>query len=331
MKIFFLEKSIPFSSLDLNSDKIGGTEKILINISNELAKNKNFEIKVFNNVYKRKLINDVEWININNYDHQIEPDVLIAFSDVNLFRNYKSKKKFLWSHSVQNIEKFIRKKQLISYLKHKPMLILESEYHFKTRPFLTSFFGKKILKLAPDYEFIEESIDINSFPGKKCIFTTKSDRNLDILLNAWKEIYKSNNDAELYINPPFQLSEAQTKQNIFLRAKGDKKKLIYDLKNSRIMLIPGHKGEVYCLAAEEARELCIPIVTLGHGSLNERVIHNKTGFIANDINEFIYFSLKLLNDDELYLYIRKNLFELRNIRNFSNVASDLLKIINISS
>ena len=29
------------------------------------------------------------------------------------------------------------------------------------------------------------------------------------------------------------------------------------------MLVPGHKGEVYCLAAEEARELCIPIVTLG--------------------------------------------------------------------
>ena len=46
------------------------------------------------------------------------------------------------------------------------------------------------------------------------------------------------------------------------------------------MLVPGHKGEVFCLAAEEARELCIPIVTLGYGSLYERVIHNKTGFLA---------------------------------------------------
>ena len=71
------------------------------------------------------------------------------------------------------------------------------------------------------------------------------------------------------------------------------------------MLVPGHKGEVYCLAAEEARELCIPIVTLGYGSLNERVIHKKTGFIAKDIHEFINYSLKLLNDDELYLQIRK--------------------------
>ena len=330
MKIFFLEKSIPFNSLDLNSFKIGGAEKILINISNELAKYKDLEIKVFNNVEKRQLINNVEWVNINDYDYQIEPDILIAFSDANLFKNYKSKNKFLWSHSVQNLEKFIRKKQLISYLKHKPVLILEGDYHFNTRPFLTSFFGKRILKLAPDYEFINESVDIDFFPEKECIFLTKSDRNLDILLKAWNEIYKSNNNAKLYINPPFKLSEAQTKQNIFLRVKGNKKNLINDLKNSRVMLVPGHKGEVYCLAAEEARELCIPIVTLGYGSLNERVIHEKTGFIAKDIHEFINYSLKLLNDDELYLQIRKNLLKFRNIRNYSHVASDLLKIININ-
>ena len=54
MKIFFLEKSIPFSSLDLNSDKIGGAEKILINISNELAKYKNFVVILL--LKKEKLI-----------------------------------------------------------------------------------------------------------------------------------------------------------------------------------------------------------------------------------------------------------------------------------
>ena len=84
MRIFFLEKSIPFNSLDLNSNKIGGTEKVLINITNELAKYKNMQIKVFNNVEKKHLINDVEWVNINNYNHRIEPDILIAFSDSNL-------------------------------------------------------------------------------------------------------------------------------------------------------------------------------------------------------------------------------------------------------
>tara|TARA_Y100000591_G_C21818377_1_gene692101 strand:+ start:201 stop:1190 length:990 start_codon:yes stop_codon:yes gene_type:complete len=327
MKIFFLEKSIPFCSNDLNSGLLGGTEKTLINITNELAKNKNLEIKVFNLCYNKEVINNVEWNNINNFNNSVFADVIIAFSDINLFNNFKSKKKFLWSHSIQNLEKFIRKKQLLSYLKHKPVLILEGEFHFKNRSFVTSFFGKKILKLAPDYEFISESIDVDFIPPKNCIFTTKSDRNLNLLLNAWERIFLSNKNAKLYINPPFNLNQNQSNQNIFLREKGSKQKLISDLKNSRLMLVPGHKGEVYCLAAEEARELCIPIVTLGYGSLYERVIHNKTGFIAKNIDEFIYYSHKLLNDDNLYLQIRKNLYNLRNSRNFSHVANDLLKII----
>ena len=94
------------------------------------------------------------------------------------------------------------------------------------------------------------------------------------------------------------------------------------------MLVPGHKGEVFCLAAEEARELCIPIVTMGYGSLYERVIHNQTGFIAKNVNEFINYSVSLLNDNNLFLKFKRNLFKMRNSRNYSNVADDLIKIIN---
>ena len=50
------------------------------------------------------------------------------------------------------------------------------------------------------------------------------------------------------------------------------------------MLNPGHKGEVFCLVAEEARTMCLPIVTMGIGSLHERVIDNVTGYICNDID-----------------------------------------------
>ena len=328
MLIYFLEKSIPFDTNDLNSNLIGGTEKTLINISNELAKRSNLEIKVFNETNQTVKINNVEWSNLRNYSNYKFPDVLISFSDMNLFKDFKCKKKFLWSHSVQNLEKFIRKKQLIPYLLHRPIIILEGDYHYKNRSFLTSLFGKKILKLAPDYEFIYEKIDINHIPDKNCIFTTKSDRNLDILLEAWSKIYLLNKDAKLIVNPPYKISSELSIQNVKLRNKGEKQDLIKDLKNSKLMLIPGHKGEVFCLAAEEARELCIPIVTMGYGSLYERVEHNKTGYIAKNINEFVHYTHKLLNDEDLYLKFRKNLFNLRNSSNYTNVADDLLKIIN---
>lgn len=328
-KIYFVEKSIPFNANDLNLSLVGGIEKILINISNELGKDKNLNIKVFNENKNNIKINNVEWYNLKDYKNHDEPDILIAFSDANLFDNLKCKKKFLWSNSVQSIEKFIRKKQLLPFLKHKPVIILDGDYHYNNRSLFTSLFGKKILKLAPDDEFINETVQIDKLPEKNSIFITRSDRNLDILINAWKTIFIKSPGSKLFVNPPFCVNSEIMKYSINVREKGSKSDLINELKLCRVMLIPGHKGEVFCLAAEEARELCIPIVTLGIGSLYERVIHGQTGFIAKNIDEFINYSIQILNDDELYLKLRKNLYKLRNSRSYRDVAKGLLKIINI--
>ena len=85
--------------------------------------------------------------------------------------------------------------------------------------------------------------------------------------------------------------------------------LVKDLIKSKMMLIPGHKAELYCLAAEEARELCLPIVTLGMGSLKERVEHEKTGFVAKNYSEFAEYTLALFKNENLYRNILKNLIE----------------------
>tara|TARA_B100001123_G_scaffold439319_1_gene575948 strand:- start:231 stop:1229 length:999 start_codon:yes stop_codon:yes gene_type:complete len=327
IKIYFLEKSIPFNANDLNSHIIAGTEKTLINISNELSKNKNLIIKVFNQNKNFVKINNVEWHNLTDYKNHDQPDILIAFSDANLFNNYVSKKKYLWSHSVQNIEKFIRKKQLIPFFKHKPIMILESKYHYNTRNIFTSLYGKKIIDLAADYEFINESLNVNFVPKKKAIFTTRPDRNIDFLLSSWMKINQKSLGSELYINPPYKLTENQINIGIKLRVKSDKSQLIDDLKNSRVMLNPGHKGEVFCLAAIEAQEMCLPIVTMGYGSLSERIEHGKTGYIAKNKSEFINYSIDILNNDETYLKFKNNLFNNRGKRTYKNVADDLLKII----
>ena len=103
--------------------------------------------------------------------------------------------------------------------------------------------------------------------------------------------------------------------------------MLKDLSNSRMLLIPGHKAELFCLAAEEAKELCIPIVTMGIGSLYERVIHEKTGFIAKDESEFAYYTIELFKNNELWNKIRSNLLKLRGSFNWSNASNSLLKII----
>ena len=165
---------------------------------------------------------------------------------------------------------------------------------------ILTFFGKKILQIAPDDDFITTKIDLKYIPPPNAIFTTKSDRNLKFLVDAWHQIKKTSYKSKLFINPPFLLSEDNKKDDINLRKKADKKLLIQDLINSKVFLTPGHKTEVFCLAAEEARELCIPIVTLGIGSLSERVINYKTGFIASNNKDFAELTIELFTNDSLW-------------------------------
>ena len=63
-KIYFIENSFDYNALNINDNIIAGSEKTLINISNELSKNNNLLIKVFNNTTKPKTINNVQWFNI---------------------------------------------------------------------------------------------------------------------------------------------------------------------------------------------------------------------------------------------------------------------------
>jgi glycosyltransferase involved in cell wall biosynthesis len=329
-KIYFIENSFDYNALNINDNIIAGSEKTLINISNELSKNNNLLIKVFNNTTKPKTINNVQWFNISQIKKNDKADFVISMSDANLFYKLSGKKNYLWSHSVQNFEKFLRKKQLAPFIKFKPILLLEGEYHYKTRSYLTSFYGKKTLKIAADYDFINTKININFIPPPNAIFTTRSDRNLNFLIQSWLEIKKNNKNSKLFINPPHILSDNEKANDIILRTKGDKKLLINDLLNTRLFMSPGHKGEVFCLAAEEARELCIPIITMGYGSLYERVEHNVTGYIASNQDDFIKYSNNILKDDDIFKDFRKNLINRKNSRNYNNVKKDFLKILNIN-
>ena len=53
--------------------------------------------------------------------------------------------------------------------------------------------------------------------------------------------------------------------------------------------------------AEEAKEMCVPIVTYGIGCLYERVVDKITGFIAKNENEFAKYSLDLINHESIYI------------------------------
>ncbi len=322
MKICFLDNSnISYTSEDIYSNKLRGGENTLINLSNEFSK-LDHDVTIYNNSQKNCKIKNINWINLNQINDNPHYDLAISNNDIRLFDKIRSTKKIAISYSIQSIEKFIRKGQFISYLKHKPKIALLGKYHQFNRNILLRIFGSFQISLAVDDIFLNSEIKKNVL-NDQAIFTSYSDRNLDLLVNIWKnKIYPINKKRKLLITP---IKENYHNYNIFNRIFGDKKILLNDILNSRICLIPGHKAELFCIAAEEARELCVPIITLGIGSLSERVLHNKTGFVAKNPNEFADYTTLLFNDDKLWFDIRKNLFNLRGSKIWKNIAIEFLK------
>lgn len=322
MKICFLDNSnISYTSEDIYSNKLRGGENTLINLSNEFSK-LDHDVTIYNNSQKNCKIKNISWINLNQINDNPHYDLAISNNDIRLFDKIRSTKKIAISYSIQSIEKFIRKGQFISYLKHKPKIALLGKYHQLNRNILLRIFGSFQISLAVDDIFLNSEIKKNVL-NDQAIFTSYSDRNLDLLVNIWKnKIYPINKKRKLLITP---IKENYQNYNIFNRIFGDKKILLNDILNSRICLIPGHKAELFCIAAEEARELCVPIITLGIGSLSERILHNKTGFVAKNPNEFADYTTLLFNDDKLWFDIRKNLFNLRGSKIWKNIAIEFLK------
>ena len=323
MKICFIDNTIfKYNSNDLYSKNLRGAETVLINLSNSLNE-LNHDITIINNCPNSEIINGIKWIDINSNFSVKNYDLVISNGDCRLFKYANSKKNVLFSHSIQTIEKFIRKKQILSFIKYKPKVCFLSNYHKINRSRLLYSFGYINLRWAVDKIFLNSSIPKN-IDNDLAIFTSKEDRNQNLLIEIWKnDIFPKNKKLKLLIN-----SQNNNKNyNIINRIQQNQNELLKELSKARVFLIPGHKAELFCLAAAEASQMCIPIVTLGYGCLSERVIHGKTGYIAKNNNEFAKYTLELFKNDHLWQSMRNNLEKIRSKIKWNNVAEDLINQI----
>ena len=323
MKICFIDNTIfRYNSNDLYSKNLRGAETILINLSNSLNE-LNHDITIINNCPNSEIINGIKWIDINSNFSVKNYDLVISNGDCRLFKYANSKKNILFSHSIQTIEKFIRKKQILSFIKYKPKVCFLSNYHKINRSRLLYSFGYINLRWAVDKIFLSSSIPKN-IDNDLAIFTSKEGRNQNLLIEIWKnDIFPKNKKLKLLIN-----SQNDNKNyNIINRIQQNQNELLKELSSARLFLIPGHKAELFCLAAAEASQMCIPIVTLGYGCLSERVIHGKTGYIAKNNNEFAKYTLELFKNDHLWQSMRNNLEKIRSKIKWNNVAEDLINQI----
>ena len=327
MKIVLIENSKQiYDGYSRNSSELRGAELAIINYSEELVKKK-YQVTVINNCKNEILINGVQYRNIKNIKSKVSCDVAIVNSDANYFKYADAKRNLLLSHSIQTFEKFLRNKQLIAFMRYKPTVLCFSKYQFDKRNYITSLFGKRMIVPSIDNDFF--SFKLENKINKDAIFYSRFDRNGEYVINLWKNIFtKLNSNSRLYINSDFANEIEFSRFNIIKKPYLEKNKLIEFLSNFRILIIPGHKGEVFCNVAEEAKAMCIPIVTMGIGALKERVINNYNGYVCNNFKDFEEKILTLMNNDKIYLKFKKNLYNDRGLKKWNDTVNDLIKLFN---
>ncbi len=326
-KIIVIDNSdLSYTGDDINGKIVRGTETSLILLSEQFIR-MGISVDYCNSTRLSKEVNGVNYFNKNNITKNKLYDLAIVISDANEFKRVNSLKKAVFSNSNQPLEKFIRKKQLIPFIKYKPTLITLCDYQYQKRSFLTSFYGKKTIPITVDPKFLNIDIDENHIAEKKVVYNIRSNRNLDKLINIWCEkIFPYNNEFQLYITPDLlEYNDKLKKKNIFLRSIGSRQDMINELKTYRALTYLGHKSDIFTLTAEEAIKLCLPVITFGIGSLKERVKHMETGYIAKNDQDFANFTIKLLNDDEFYLDMKRNMKKKRKDNNWETIADEWIK------
>lgn len=321
-KIIIIDNTdLSYDGEDINGKTLRGTETSLILLSQHLVK-KDINVDYCTNTSNEKIVNNVKYLNKKKIDKNIIYDLAIAISDSNQFDLVKSKKKAIFSVSNQPFEKFLRKKQFFSFLKHKPTVVTLCNYQYEKRSFITSFFGKKMIPIAVDPIFLNTDIDLNYIPKKKVVYNIRSNRNLDWLIDIWcNKIFPVSNKFELYITPNIiDYSDKLKSNNIFLRKIGSRSEMIDELKEYRALTYIGHKSDIFTLTCEESVKLCLPLVTFGIGSISDRVKHYETGFLVKNDQEFADYTIKLLNDDKFYLQLKKKMYKARHENNWSDIA-----------
>ena len=325
MKICFVDTTkLEYTHNDLNDKKIRGSESSIINLSKLLSKI-GHSVSVFNHSKVEIIENMYSWQNISRIgNHKHDFDVVISNNDSEILSKFSCKKKYVLSHSILNFEKAIRKKQFFSYFVNKPRYLLLGNYHKKKMSKIFSIYGSHIINYGVD-EIFENQVIPENFDKNLSFFTSRQDRNLDLLIEVWKNgVYKKRKKSKLYITP---ISSNLTQFNIFNREMLNKKKFINDIIKSRMIILPGHKAELCCLAAMEASELCIPIVTMGIGSLSERVEHCVTGLVSKNERTFVENILELYKNDILWNKIKYNLKLRRGSNSWDKVATDFNKLL----
>lgn len=286
--------------------------KILLNFNTQNNKDINClgGIETLNNNFYERIKKKYKNFIIDKKANKKFYDIIISSNDAKIFDKYNSKKKILWLHNKLQLEKAIRKKQLLPILKNKIYAVFVSKYLDNITSRFFNFKKRFIIPNFLDKNF--ENIKINYNRKPIIIWSVSRERGLKETLSIWcKYIHKKHPNAEFHIFGTKKFNTLNyNKNNIYFHGRVSKHTLIKYYRKSIASICLGF-DETFCLNAIESMSCGTPVLSFKKTALISLIKNNKNGFkldnfsqLADKINSLILFNklqrIRLINSSHNY-------------------------------
>lgn len=301
--VHLLHDHAGYSGVTMRTNGLGGTESSVVQLAEALAR-AGHVVTAFNRTRYPVDCHNVAWRSLNEPYRGPRAGLTIAVNHARLFVGDHAPTKVLWLHNPTSLWKLMRRGNLVPIVSHRPHAVVLGTYHDAHVPRLLPFRSRSILLHGVGADFLRREA-ARDVPPPRAIFASQPYRGLDWVLDLWGEVRARVPRAELHVFVPKtaqvdQAARLVDQAGVVVRGSLSRGALAEELRTARVMVIPGHEDETYCLAAAEATALGVPLVTRGIGALAERVRHGETGFLAPDRDSFVTSTVTLLSDDRVW-------------------------------
>ncbi|MFK7838874.1 MAG: glycosyltransferase [Bdellovibrionales bacterium] len=312
MRIVFIDcTKKPYDGDTLRTDPLGGIQSVTVNLAEALAA-RGHNVRVFNQVKCAKTVYGVDWV---PFDHDVgDCDIVVVNNDANLFEKAKGAidsgaRTYLWLHNSIGLIKTVKRKRLGAIFEYRPKAIFLSRNQQKHAGCMLPFRDKTVIPHGIHNDFLlDVKASLNADRPKRAIYFSQPYRGLKEMCELWKTyVHPHSLDSEFHVfggrsylvDHGVDIDDYE-QCGVVYRERVDKAQLISELYQSRVLLYPGHKDETFCNAAAEAAACGVAVVTQGIGSLKERVVDTKSGFICSQYSRMGERVVEIFDHDDMY-------------------------------
>jgi glycosyltransferase involved in cell wall biosynthesis len=302
---------------------LGGTEQAVIHLTTALAELGD-TVSVTGATVAPRTLNGVIWHGGPPGEAApAQADVTVAINDARLLPR-GARNPTIWFHNEVELMKEIRRRRLPALLRARPRAVFIGTEQARRAPRLLPFRARAVIPYGLSSRILHAPARTTP-PPPTALFTSQAYRGLRDVLGLWqREVAPAIPAAQLTALiaaadvPAYRAIATQPGVTVAPRIANEA--VMARLLQTRVLLAPGHVSETFCLAAAEAIALGVPVITLGIGSLKERVRDGIDGFVCRDTAEMAARTRALLTDDALWSRMQRAGIATRAGRSWRDVA-----------